>query len=352
MIIALTKPDGFQITPGRSAVANGPAGGPFSGSTQTLSLTNAGKTAFNWSLGPTSAWLNVSSSSGTLTPGGAAASVTLTLNPAAGLLPPGVYTNELWFTNLSSHLAQLRQFTLQVGQELVQDGGFEAGDFCYWTLSGDSSIYTNNFADFSDDQYGSGYEAYGGVDFATLAQISNLAWLSQSLPTRAGQLYLLSFWLQNPLQDTLYSTNSPANNPNQFVVRWNTNSTSTNVIFNQTNLGPFGWSNLVFTVQASAGVTTLQFGNRNDNDFFCLDNVSVMPLPAPAIQALAPGGGSFQLAWTALAGAAYQVQYLTNVAQTNWLNLGGVITATNNPMTFSASIVSGPERFYRVALLP
>jgi hypothetical protein len=352
LIIALTQPDGFQITPGRGAVANGPAGGPFSVSTQTLSLTNAGKTAFNWSLGPTSAWLNVSSSGGTLTPGGPAASVTLTLNSAAGLLAPGVYTNELWFTNLGSHLAQLRQFTLQVGQELVQDGGFEAGDFCYWTLSGDSSIYTNNFVDFSDDQYGSGYEAYGGVYFATLAQISNLSWLSQPLPTRAGQLYLLSFWLQNPLQDTLNSTNSPADNPNQFVVRWNTNSTSTNVIFNQTNLGPFGWSNLVFTVQASAAVTTLQFGSRNDDDFFCLDNVSVMPLPAPAIQALAPGGGVFQLAWTALPGAAYQVQYLTNVTQTNWINLGGAITATNNPMTFSAGNESGPERFYRVTLLP
>ena len=96
----------------------------------------------------------------------------------------------------------------------------------------------------------------------------------------------------------------------------------------------------------------MQFGFRNDNDYFCLDNVSVMPLPAPAIQALAPGGGTFQLAWTALAGAAYQVQYLTNVTQTNWINLGGVITATNNPMTYAQMPASGSERFYRVVLLP
>jgi hypothetical protein len=312
-------------------------------------LTNAGKSAFNWSLGATSAWLNVSSGGGTLAAGGAAASVSLTLNSAASLLPAGVYTNQLWFTNLGSGLAQLRQFTLQVGQELAQDGGFEAGDFCYWTLSGDASIYSDNFAD--DGTY-SGYSPYDGVYFAALGQDSNLAYLSQPLPTRAGQLYLLSFWLENPLENTSNPTNSPGDNPNQFVVRWNTNATSTNVIFNQTNLGPFGWSNLVFTVQASSNVTTLQFGNRNDNDFFCLDDVSVMPLPAPAIQALAPGGGSFQLAWTALAGATYQVQYLTNAAQANWSNLGGVITANNNPMIFSESIVSGPPRFYRVALLP
>jgi len=342
LIIALTQPDGFQITPGRGAVANGPAGGPFSVSTQTFSLTNTGKTAFNWSLGTTAAWLNVSNSGGALTAGGKATNVTVTLNAAAGLLAPGVYSNELWFTNLSSGLAQVRQFTLQVGRELVQDGGFEAGDYCYWTLSGKSSIYADNFVDFADDQYGANDTPYAGNYFAALGQISSLAYLSQPLPTRAGQLYLLSFWLENP-------AGQPAN---QFVVRWNTNATSTNVIFNQTNMASFGWSNLVFTVKASTNLTTLQFGNRNDSDFFCLDNVSVIPLPAPVIQTLAPGGGSFQLSWTALAGAAYQVQYLTNVAQTNWINLGGVIIATNNPMTFSESIVSGPERFYRVELLP
>jgi hypothetical protein len=109
---------------------------------------------------------------------------------------------------------------------------------------------------------------------------------------------------------------------------------------------------LLFTVTASSSVTTLQFGFRNDNDYFCLDNVSVKPVPAPAVQALAAGRGSFQLSWTALAGAAYQVQYATNVIQTNWTSLGGVLTATGNPMTVSETIAPGPPRFYRVVLLP
>ncbi len=344
LIIALTQPDGFQITPARGAVANGPVGGPFTVSTQSFSLTNAGKPAFNWSLGTAPALLDVSGSGGTLTAGGGAASVSVTLNSAAGLLPAGVYTSELWFTNLSSGLAQLRQFTLQVGQELVLDGGFGAGDFCYWTLSGNSSIYTNNFPD--DGTY-TFYAPYQGDYLAALGQITTLAYLSQPLPTRANQLYLLSLWLENPLEDTQSSSN-----PNQFVVRWNTNAAATNVIFNQTNMGAFAWSNLVFTVKASTNLTTLQFGNRNDNDFFCLDSVSVLPVPAPALHALAPAGGSFQLAWTALAGATYQVQYLTNLLQTNWINLGGVITATANPMTISLTIGAGPPKFYRVALLP
>jgi hypothetical protein len=341
LIIALTQPDGFQITPGRGAVANGPAGGPFTVTTQTFLLTNTGKTSFKWALGATPAWQNVSSSGGTLAAGGAA-SVTVTLNSAAGLLPAGLYTNQLWFTNLSSGLAQMRQFTLQAGQELAQDGGFEAGDFCYWTLSGDANIYAYNFVDYAYDTEGADYSPYDGNYFAAFSQYSDLAYLSQTLPTLSNQLYLVSIWLENPEGAT----------PNQFLIRWNTNSTTTNVIFNQTNMGAFGWSNLVFTVKATTNTAALQFGFRNDNDYFCLDDVSVKPLPAPSIQALAPGNGTFQLSWTALAGAAYQVQYLTNVLQTNWLNLGGVITATNNPMTFSASVTARSQRFYRVMLLP
>ena len=117
-------------------------------------------------------------------------------------------------------------------------------------------------------------------------------------------------------------------------------------------MGTFGWSNLQFVVNASTNLTTLQFGFRNDNDYFALDNVSVMPAPVPAIQALAPVNGSIQLAWTALPGVQYQVQYKTNLTQTGWINLGGIITATKNPMTFSNNIGSDPQRFYRVVLLP
>ncbi len=347
LIIALTQPDGFQITPGRGAVANGPVGGPFTVSTQSLSLTNTGKPTFNWSLSNTSAWLNVSSSSGSLTAGGGAATVTFSLNSAANLLPADVYTANLLFTNLSSGLVQLRQFTVQVSRELVQDGGFEAGDFCYWTLSGDQYVYYYNFVDYAYDTNGTGYYSpYDGNYFGALGQYSDLGYLSQPLPTRAGQLYLLSFWLENP---GLYGNGVI---PNQFQIQWNTNSTSTNVIFNQLNMGVFDWSNMQFVVQASTNITTLQFGFQNDNDYFVLDDVSVMPVPAPAIQSPTLINGSIQLPWLALPGVQYQVQYTTNIAQANWINLGSVITATTNPMTFSDNIGPDPVRFYRVVLLP
>jgi hypothetical protein len=339
LIIALTQPDGFQITPGRGMVANGPVGGPFTVATQTFSLTNTGKTAFNWSLVTTSAWLNVSSTNGTLA-GGGAASVSLTLNAAANLLPVGVYTAGVWFTNQTSGLGQFRQFSLQAGQELVLDGGFEAGDFCYWNLSGDSSIFTNNFV---DDGYYLPYSAYAGNYYAALGQVSDLAYLSQPLPTRPGQLYLLSFWLQNPNGAT----------PNRFQVQWNTNSSSSNIIFNQTDMGEFDYTNMQFTVEAATDSTTLSFGNRNDNDFFCLDSVSVMAVSvaAPSFQAPAVVNGLLQLAWTSVPGVSYQVQYATNLVQTNWINLL-LTNATVNPTTISESIATNSQQFYRVVVAP
>ena len=343
LIMALTQPDGFQITPARGFVANGPAGGPFTVTTQSLSLanslTNTGKSSFNWSLGNSAAWLNISTNYGTLTPGSQATNVTLALNSSANLLPAGVYTANVWFTNLTSGLVQLRQFSLQVGQELVLDGGFEAGDFCYWTLLGDDSIYTNNFVDYG---YYTDYLPYDGVYFAALGQVANLAYLTQTLPTHAGQYYLLSLWLENFSGWT----------PNQFQIQWNTNATTSNIIYNQVNMGAFAYSNLVFVVRASTNLTTLKLGARNDNDYFTLDDVSILPVPAPTIQTTAVVNQTVQLGWNAIPGLNYQVQYKTNLLQKSWINLSSIISATMNPMVFTDNLNSTPARFYRLEFVP
>jgi hypothetical protein len=342
LIIALTQPDGFQLTPGRGAVANGALGGPFTVPTQTFTLTNTGQTAFNWSMAAAPNWLNVSSTGGALTPGGAATNVSVSLNSAANFMAPGVYTANLWFTNLTSGLAQLRQFTLRVGQELVLDGGFEAADFAYWKLSGDSSIYTNNYVDTANDIYGVDYPSYpdpGNNYLAALGELYSLAYLSQPLPTQAGQVYLLSFWLANPVAEP----------PNQFVVQWNSD-TSTNTLFNQSNLGVFDYTNLQYVVQASGNTTTLQFANINQA-FFCLDDVSVLPVPTPTMQAL-DLNGSLHLSWTSFAGLSYQVQSATDLSAPNWVNLGGVVTANGNTTSAQEVMASGAPMFYRVVLLP
>jgi hypothetical protein len=77
--------------------------------------------------------------------------------------------------------------------------------------------------------------------------------------------------------------------------------------------------------------------------------VAVAP---PAFQSVERTDQTIQFTWNAAASRAYQVQYTTNLAQTNWSNLGGPITATNIIASSSAAITADPARFYRVILLP
>jgi hypothetical protein len=55
-----------------------------------------------------------------------------------------------------------------------------------------------------------------------------------------------------------------------------------------------------------------------------------------------------------MAGLVYQVQYETNLLQTNWINLGKPLIATNGNLTISDTnaISSSPQRFYRLIVLP
>jgi subtilase family serine protease len=114
LINALANPEALLITPGSGFASIGGVGGPFTITSQSLSLTNAGTNSLTWMLANTSVWLNASPSGGTLAPGGAATTVTVRLNTAASNLLVGTYSATLWFTNLSSGVGQSRQFTLAV----------------------------------------------------------------------------------------------------------------------------------------------------------------------------------------------------------------------------------------------
>ena len=336
LILALATPDLFVVTPGSGFAANGPVGGPFSVTAQNLSLTNAGADSLNWSLSNTSLWLNVSSASGTLTPGGAAATVTVSLNAAANNLAAGVYTANLQLTNTTGGLAQTRQFTLLVGQELVQDGGFEAGDFAYWNLIGSDAAGYN----YVDDGTSTGLTPNSGYYFAALGEYGSLAYLSQTLTTRAGQPYLLSFWLQS-------ADLGDGTTPNQFIAQWN-GSTLTNIV----NAGVFDWTNLRYVVVAAGASTLLEFSSENDPGTFALDDVSVVPIPLPSFQSIRESGGMANFTWTTLAGLAYQIQYKTDLASATWINLGSPTIATSGTLSYSDVIGSASRRLYRIALVP
>ena len=106
--------DVLQITPFSRFSASGGPGGPFTISSTSFVLTNTGTNPFSWSLSNTSIWLTVSSTSGTLSPEGPAATVTASLNSVASNLAIGTYSAFLFFTNQSDQVCQSRKFDLSV----------------------------------------------------------------------------------------------------------------------------------------------------------------------------------------------------------------------------------------------
>ena len=84
----------------------------------------------------------------------------------------------------------------------------------------------------------------------------------------------------------------------------------------------------------------------------------VMALAPPAITSVSASTGStngtsvaaFTFTWTAAAGQIYQIQYKTDLNQTNWMTLGTNITASSSALSASDSLTNS-QRFYRVVLL-
>jgi hypothetical protein len=314
------------VTPATGFTASGPVGGPFNVTAQNFSLTNIGSASLTWSLINTSLWLNASLDSGMLAVGGQT-NVTINLNSTANSFAAGIYTTSLWFSNLTSHAAQNLPFTLSVGQSLVQNGGFETGDFTGWTVIGYNLV---------DNGFPSGITPHSGVYLAALGQPGSLGYVSQILPTFAGQSYLLSLWMDSPDGET----------PNEFSVSWN-GSTLTNLF----NMPQLGWINLQFIVTATGPSTVLQFGAQDDPTYLGLDDVNLWPIPNPSFRSVAKTStNAVSFSWNTFTNMAYQIQYSTNLAKTNWIILSTNI-ATGPVLTLTNSYGTDPQRFYRIRWL-
>jgi hypothetical protein len=213
---------------------------------------------------------------------------------------------------------------------LVENGGFETGDFTGWNLFG------GDLADNFVTNTINGVFPHSGNYYAVLGA-TNITYLSQTLATTVGEPYLLSLWLYSP--DGL--------TPNAFQVSWNGTA-----LFYQTNLpASGGWTNLQFRVSATAASTVLELGFLDIPSFLGLDDISVY-LNLPEITSVSIAGANLVLdEANGLSGNSYVVLTSTNLAlplsqwtpaATNLLSANGnfSITVSN---TVSAAL---PNRFY------
>jgi hypothetical protein len=273
------SPDPLSITLPTGLASSGPIGGPFSPAGQAYFLGNSSSTPLNWSLINTSIWLNVSATGGTLI-SGEQSTVVVSLSSAAKNLPVGIYTASILFTNLNTGVAQSVPFRLEVSP-LIQNGGFETGSFAYWNLSGNfGSSYTvsvpRSYSIYSHSGYFSGF----------LGVNPSFGYLSQTVTTIPGQSYLLSFFIDS---------SSGIGSINEFGVSWNGFS-----IFDQQDFTTAGWTQLQFIVQATSGSTELEFSFDNATNYFWLDDVSLINLPAGLSIASQPGSQTIPIGGNAI----------------------------------------------------
>jgi BspA type Leucine rich repeat region (6 copies)/PKD domain len=257
-------------------------------------------------------------------------------NPSHDYVAFGAFTAAVVETNsmgvpIAGEATSIMVTPVPVYLGLVENGGFETGDFTGWDLFGGDT--KDNFVTNTIN----GVSAYSGTYFVVLGSFgTNLTYLSQTLATTVGEPYLLSLWLDSP--DGL--------GPNEFLVSWNGVT-----LFNETNIPALGWTNLQFMVSATATNTVLEFGFRDDPSFLGLDEISVYP-EQPSLTGASLAGANLVLDGSSgQAGVTYIVLTSTNLAlplsqwtpaATNLLSASGNFTVTVSN-TVSADV---PHRFY------
>jgi hypothetical protein len=170
---------------------------------------------------------------------------------------------------LALSVAAALSFVSRASANLVNNGGFETGDFTGWTQSGDTS-----FTGVSNGTSNSGdYSAFFGP-------VETLGFISQDISTTAGSLYDLSFFLaqgssggERPgiVPPGFFGDPPKGSISNEFQVFWNGT-----MIFDGIDFPDQPFTESMFTgLMATGSTTELRFAFFNSPSYFYLDDVSV-----------------------------------------------------------------------------
>ena len=381
---AFDLPDDLKVTPNDGFVSSGPVGGPFNVAARNYVLNNTGSNALIWTAVVNGNWLGVDVPSGSLATG-ATATVNVSLNSAASLLTTGLYSGTVRFTNVTSGLGQSRTFTLRVAQPdyftklFVNQFNLQNSAFTF-TPNGSSSFYsvcresmTNFFTDpaggnvlsLTDDSFqqitltgtntvtlygrptsslyigSNGYLTYDGGDTAYLESFADhfnqhrvSAFFRDLNPVQGGKIS----WRQ--LSDRLAVTYDKLTE----YGRGNSNSFQVEMFFD-------GRIRLTYLhLDSRSGLVGLSKGLGVPAGFDESDFNSYPTCVGPALVSITRAGAKAIVSWTAVPGRTYRVEAST-VLGTAWTNAGPDIIATGSIGNIT-NVVAGPQKFYRVHLLP
>ncbi len=157
-------------------------------------------------------------------------------------------------------------------QNIVFNGGFETGTFDGWNRPLNVPMQSNFRI-----------EAGGGHSGTYYAQLSSvpLQFMSQTLPTQAGQDYELNFWLRWDFGMA-----------GEFVtVRWEGQP----VLSVRGTLQGASWTQFTLPLHANLTGSFLEFGQDAFPLEWHIDDISVIPVPAPSAAPLLLMGGAVAL---------------------------------------------------------